>query len=135
MKPSYEQAAVMMKEKKLPGILAAIDATKEPTIAAKYKVKGYPTVKYFSYGEFQFDVNVREADKIIEFMKSPSEPPQTPIEKSWEEEDTNVVHLDDASFKPYLKKKKHVLVMFYAPCKILLVDSKSVQVFISFSFE
>lgn len=115
MKPSYEQAAVLMKEKKLPGILAAIDATKEPTIAAKYKVKGYPTVKYMSYGEFKFDVNVREADKIIEFMKNPSEPPPTPIEKSWEEEDTNVVHLDDATFKPYLKKKKHALIIFYAP--------------------
>lgn len=117
MKPEYEKAAVAMKEKKLAGILAAIDVTKEPAIGSKFKVKGYPTVKFFSFGEFKFDVNVREADKIVEFMKNPSEPPPPPPpEKSWDEEETNVVHLDDSSFKSYLKKKKHVLVMFYAPC-------------------
>lgn len=32
-------------------------------------MKGYPTVKYFVNGEFKFDVNVRDADKIVEFMK------------------------------------------------------------------
>ena len=31
------------------------------------------------------------------------------------DEASDVVHLDDESFKPFLKKKKHVLVMFYAP--------------------
>lgn len=118
MKPEYEKAAILMKEKKLPGILAAVDATKEPDVAAKFSVKGYPTVKYFSHGEFKFDVNVREADKIIEFMKNPSSPPPPPPpEKQWEDEETNVVHLDENNFKNYLKKKKHALVMFYAPCE------------------
>lgn len=117
MKPEYEKAAVIMKEKKISGVLAALDATKEPEIAAQFKVKGYPTVKYFSNGEFKFDVDARNADKIVEFMKNPSEPPPPPPpEKPWEEEESNVVHLDDSNFKPYLKKKKHVLVMFYAPC-------------------
>lgn len=118
MKPEYEKAAVIMKEKKLPGILAAVDATKEHEVGQKFGVKGYPTVKYFSNGEFKFDVNVREADKIVEFMKNPSEPPPPPPpEKQWEDEETNVMHLDENNFKPYLKKKKHALVMFYAPCK------------------
>ena len=31
------------------------------------------------------------------------------------EEPSDVVHLNDETFKPFLKKKKHVLVMFYAP--------------------
>lgn len=116
MKPEYEKAAVMMREEKLPGILAAIDATKEQGIGAKFNVKGYPTVKFFSFGQFKFDVNVRDAEKIIEFMKNPSEPPPSPPpEAQWEDEETNVMHLDDVNFKTYLKKKKHALVMFYAP--------------------
>lgn len=119
MKPEYEKAALIMKEKKLAGILAAVDGTKEHEVAQKFNIKGYPTVKYFSNGEFKFDVNVREADKIVEFMKNPSEPPPPPPpEQQWEDEETNVMHLDENTFKPYLKKKKHALVMFYAPCKL-----------------
>lgn len=116
MKPEYEKAAVTMKNSKVPGILAALDATKESAIAQKYGVKGYPTVKYFVHGEFKFDVNVREADKIVAFMKDPKEPPPPPPpEKPWDEEESEVVHLDVENFKPFLKKKKHALVMFYAP--------------------
>lgn len=99
-------------------MLAALDATKEQAIAARYEVRGYPTVKYFSYGEFKFDVNVREMQKIVDFMKDPKEPPPPPPpEKPWSEEKSEVVHLNDENYKPFLKKKKHVLVMFYAPCK------------------
>lgn len=107
-----------MREKKIPGILAALDATKESAVGNRFGVKGYPTVKYFSFGEFKFDVSVRDAEKVIQFMKNPSEPPPPPApEKPWEDEESNVVHLDDGNFKSYLKKKKHVLTMFYAPCK------------------
>lgn len=99
-------------------MLAALDATKEQTIASRYSVKGYPTVKYFSYGELKFDVNVREAPKIVEFMRDPKEPPPPPPpEKPWSDEKTAVVHLTEENFKPFLKKKKHVLVMFYVPCE------------------
>lgn len=120
MKPEYEKAAVIMKEKKIPGILAAIDATKEKEIGNKFDVKGYPTVKYFSDGEFKFDVNVRDVDKILLFMTNPSEPPKPPPpEVAWEDEETNVVHLDENNFKGYLKKKKHALVMFYATCELI----------------
>lgn len=46
------------------------------------------------------------------------EPPPPPApEAPWEDEPSDVVHLNDETFKPFLKKKKHVLVMFYAPCK------------------
>lgn len=116
MKPEYEKAAEIMKTQKISGVLAALDATKESEIASKFGVKGYPTVKFFNHGEFKFDVNVREADKIVEFMKNPQEPPPPPPpEKPWEDEPSEVVHLSDETFKPFLKKKTHVLVMFYAP--------------------
>ncbi|KAK9686365.1 Thioredoxin [Popillia japonica] len=116
MKPEYEKAAALMKTEKIPGMLAAIDATKEQSIATRYQIKGYPTVKYFSYGEVKFDVNVRESAKIVDFMRNPKEAPALPPkEVHWSEEPTDVIHLNEESFKPFLKKKKHVLVMFYTP--------------------
>jgi protein disulfide-isomerase/protein disulfide isomerase family A protein 5 len=63
---------------------------------------------------------VRDAAKIIEFMRNPREPPPPPPpETLWSEEPSEVVHLTEETFKSFLKKKKHVLVMFYAPCKYL----------------
>ncbi|KAL1490601.1 hypothetical protein ABEB36_013267 [Hypothenemus hampei] len=116
MKPEYETAAAQMKEDGIPGILAAIDATKEPSVASRFNIKGYPTVIYFSYGEQMYQPSVREASKIIEFMKDPKEPPPPPPpEKPWSEENSDVLHLTEDNFKNILKKKKHVLVMFYAP--------------------
>ena len=108
----------------IPGIAAALDATKDSTIAARYNIRGYPTVKYFKGGEFAFDVNVRDSAKIIEFMRDPREPPPPPPpETPWSEEPSEVVHLNDETFKSFLKKKKHVIVMFYAPCKYFNVMS------------
>lgn len=95
-----------------------MDATKESSLGSKYGIKGYPTIKYFKDGEIAFNANVRDAEKIVEFMKDPKEPPPPPApEKPWSEDSSDVVHLTDETFKPFLKKKKHVLVMFYAPCK------------------
>lgn len=49
---------------------------------------------------------------------SPKEPPAPPPpEPKWEEVESDVIHLNDENFKPVLKKKKHALIMFYAPCK------------------
>lgn len=45
---------------------------------------------------------------------SPKEPP--PPEKPWNEVESDVMHLEDSTFKQSMKKKKHALVMFYAPC-------------------
>lgn len=56
----------------------------------------------------------------MELPQNPSEPPPPPpAEKPWEDEPSEVMHLNDETFKGFLKKKKHVLVMFYAPCKSL----------------
>lgn len=116
MKPEFVAAAASMKEHNVPGILAAVDATKEKSLAEKYKITGYPTVKYFKNGEFAFDVSLRTADKIMDFMLDPKEPPPPPPpEVPWSEEPSNVVHLTEEDFKPFLKRKKHVLLMFYAP--------------------
>lgn len=116
MKPEYVEAAAKLKTEKVPGVLAAVDATKEKAVADKFKITGYPTVKYFKNGEFAFDLNVRAAAKIVDFMKDPKEPPPPPPpEVPWSQVPSDVVHLDQENFKPFLKRKKHVLVMFYAP--------------------
>ncbi|XP_078376471.1 putative protein disulfide-isomerase A4 isoform X1 [Oculina patagonica] len=116
MKPEYTDAAKTMKDEEVSGALAAVDATKATEVAKRFKIEGYPTVKYFKDGEVAFDVNERTANKIVEFMKDPKEPPPPPPpEKDWHEIPSEVKHLTDETFKGFLKKKKHVLVMFYAP--------------------
>ena len=49
-------------------------------------------------------------------MEDPKEPPAPPPpEKPWSEEENEIEHLSEENFKSALKKKKHYLVMFYAP--------------------
>ncbi|XP_041371887.1 probable protein disulfide-isomerase A4 [Gigantopelta aegis] len=116
IKPEYTDAAKTMKEQNIPGILAAVDATKAKKMGEEYKIKGFPTVKYFKDGEFAFDVNERTKEKLVDFMKDPKEPPPPPPpEPKWEEQESDVVHLTEETFKTLLRKKKHALVMFYAP--------------------
>lgn len=117
MKPEYEKAATQMKIEKIKGTLAAVDATKESKLAKRFGVKGYPTIKYFRFGEFVWDIpQLRESNAILNFMKDPKEPPAPPPpEPSWEDQPSEVIHLNTENFKTFLKKKKHVLVMFYAP--------------------
>ena len=117
MKPEFVKAAEAMVTIGVNGKLAAVDATKEPKLGKRFEVKGYPTVKYFKNGEFAFDAGAARKEKeIIDFMKDPKEPPPPPPpEVPWSEEESHVVHLNEENFKPFLKKKKHVLVMFYAP--------------------
>ncbi|XP_013189435.2 protein disulfide-isomerase A5 [Amyelois transitella] len=117
IKPEFEKAATKIKAEKINGILAAVDATKEPDLASQYGVKGYPTLKYFSKGEYKFDAgHARQEAQIISFIKDPQEPPPPPPpEKPWAEEESAVRHLDAATFRNTLRKIKHALVMFYAP--------------------
>lgn len=118
LKPEYEKAATQMKTENIKGILAAVDATKEQTLAKKFKVKGYPTIKYYNAGQERWDVpHLRDADKIVSFMKKPQKPEPTAqvVEPDWENTDSEIVHLNSENFKPVLKKKRHTLVMFYAP--------------------
>ena len=114
MKPHYNEAARIMKEEQIQGVLAAVDATKATNLANKYKVEGFPTVKFFQYGEYKYEYGFpRTTEALVHFMKDPQEPP--PPEKEWSEIPSEVLHLSDELFKGSLKKKKHALVMFYTP--------------------
>jgi len=116
MKPSYTETAGKMKEEGLEGKLAAVDVTKNKNLGERFEIKGFPTLKYFKDGELTFEISERDGEKIHAFMKDPKEPPPPPPpEKDWSEEETDVVHLTEEDFTTFLRKKKHVLVMFYAP--------------------
>lgn len=89
MKPGYMEAAKTMKEESVAGALAAVDATKETELGTKYGVKGFPTIKYFEFGELKYEYGYgRTAEDIVEFMKEPKEPP--PPEKEWAETESEV---------------------------------------------
>ncbi|CAH2103869.1 unnamed protein product [Euphydryas editha] len=117
IKPEFEKAATKIKNEKIKGILAAVDATKESDLASRFGVKGYPTLKYFNKGEYKYDAgHARQEEQIIEFIKSPQEPPPPPPpETPWSEEESAVRHLDSSNFRNVLRKIKHAIVMFYAP--------------------
>jgi len=116
-KPHFVTAAAKMVAQGIQGKLAAVDCTKHQQISKRFDVKGFPTIKYFKDGEMAFDAgDAREEAAIIKFMADPKEPPPPPPpEFPWKDEESEVVHLTEEDFKPFLKKKKHVLVMFYAP--------------------
>lgn len=90
IKPKYELAAVQMKKKNIPGVLAALDAVKEKETSSKYGIKGFPTLKYFEYGELKHDIEYRETDLIVKFMENPEAPPVIEKEVEWDEEENHV---------------------------------------------
>lgn len=115
MKPHYNEAAKIISDEESPaGVLAAVDATAERELATTYGVDGYPTIKYFSNGKELYDYGYpRTTEGFVEFMKNPQPPPEK--EKDWSEMETGVHHLTDETYNAFIKKTKHLLVMYYAP--------------------
>ncbi|CAH6792296.1 Pdia5 [Phodopus roborovskii] len=114
MKPEFEGAAeVLHGDAESSGVLAAVDATVNEALAGRFHISAFPTLKYFKNGEQQAVPALRTKKKFIEWMHNPEAPP--PPEPTWEEQQTSVLHLTGDDFRDSLKKKKHALVMFYAP--------------------
>lgn len=52
-----------------PGVLAAIDSTVHKNVGERYKISGFPTVKYFENGEDRYTLpHLRTKDKIVEWL-------------------------------------------------------------------
>jgi hypothetical protein len=58
---------------------------------------------------------------VVCFFHSPKPPEEPKQEAEWADEPSEVVHLLDDNFEAYIKEHPSVLVMFYAPCKLLHV--------------
>ncbi|XP_012331618.1 protein disulfide-isomerase A5 isoform X1 [Aotus nancymaae] len=114
MKPEFEKAAEALHgEADSSGVLAAVDATVNKALAERFHISEFPTLKYFKNGEKHAVPVLRTKKKFLEWMQNPEAPP--PPEPTWEEQQTGVLHLVGDNFRETLKKKKHTLVMFYAP--------------------
>ncbi|KAI5723095.1 hypothetical protein M8J76_001320 [Diaphorina citri] len=111
LKPEYEEAAATMKQQRITGILAAVDVTREKSLGKRFDIKGFPTLKYFRAGSVAFDAgHLRDASRLVEFMRDPTEPPPPPPpEPAWAEEPSEVYHLGADNFASTLRKKKHAL--------------------------
>ena len=69
MKPIFNNVARTLKEEKSENIIAFVDATQEKSLGDRFKVKGFPTIKFFQDGEFAWDYSERDEQKILAFMR------------------------------------------------------------------
>lgn len=126
MKPDYSAAATELKPKY---ILAAIDANRPENsiIKKQYNISGFPTLIYYEQSQMkQIYEGENTKDGLIAFMRNPTAPPIIkPKDADWAAEtNSEIVHLTESSFEPALKDENSVLIMFYAPCKIIIFRKK-----------
>jgi protein disulfide-isomerase-like protein len=74
MKPAYVEAARDITSFVPGSYLAAVDATKATKLSERFKLQGFPTLKYFESGNFKFDYQGgRAKNDFVEFMRKPVE--------------------------------------------------------------
>ena len=72
MKGDYGQAAIELAAEGQSGALASVDATVERSLATRFQIRGFPTLKFFKNGQLITEYNRnRKAADIVEFMKNP----------------------------------------------------------------
>lgn len=108
MKPEYTEAASTLKGDAVSGVLAAVDATVESSLAERYGVKGFPSVKYFGGGQLRYEYGYgRTKDDIVEFMMEPKAPP--PPEKDWTEVESEVKCIERGRERVYAKSCTYIV--------------------------
>jgi hypothetical protein len=106
--------AKKLKEEKSLTKIAFINANEESgkNLRDRFDIKGFPTTKLFKDGEFAWDYNERDENKVLEYLRNPKEKPAEPApEPEWKDTPTDVIHAEDANFQSLIKTKKHSLVV------------------------
>uniref|UniRef100_A0AC35FXX6 Protein disulfide-isomerase n=1 Tax=Panagrolaimus sp. PS1159 TaxID=55785 RepID=A0AC35FXX6_9BILA len=103
--PEYEKAAKRLKD--VP--LAKVDATVETELNKRFKIEGFPTLKFWKDGENPIDYDGgRDADSIVQWLKEKTDPNYKPPPEE-------VVSLTVETFDEFISDKPIMLLEFYAP--------------------
>jgi len=99
LKPEYAKAATQLKDAGSIAKLAKVDATKEPSLASRFGVNGYPMLKVFRNGKPTEFKGGRTAEEIKEYMLRATTP--------------SVKDLHDVdAVKTFTKEAKAAMVLF-----------------------
>ncbi|KAL1427292.1 hypothetical protein MTO96_017581 [Rhipicephalus appendiculatus] len=83
MAPEYVKAAKQLEEEGSDIKLAKVDASVERQLAEQHDLRGFPTLKFFRYGQpLQYKIEnlgARTADEMMRWLKTKAETPARPL--------------------------------------------------------